>query len=681
MNPTLLSFNNGEVSPYLRHRIDLEKAASSAETCENFTATPYGAISKRPGLLHVGMSTAAPQNSHLHPFISTDGSRYLLHFTEDLLTIYRENGTVADTIAILTSTSPTASDSTTGFWSAPLRELQIEAVNDVLFITHPDTHPLRISRVSDTDWTKEFIPFTQPPVLDQNADPLLKLSVFSNPIAPAWITATSYALGYVVFEGGAEWQCTVAHTSGSASRPGIGADWKGLWRRKLYAVNDPITISPVNEFIETLVRTYQEGETCQESSHPNYLIRYCIRTHTPIGIEFYPSESKWRQIYGNNPVFPWKTVYNTSGSSIQPGEYGHRGNYIHQNISASPAANSPQTATSNATWQYIRPKTSDFTWDTDTIATVVEGKIYQVEGIAYRALADMQVDWRDGSDYNKSGTSLITGLPLVWNEGLDTDFTNTALWERVDDFFETGHGSSTDSPGSAWKLSPRRDDKDFQISHGALTGNNNTGSQPIAMQGAWNINTYGTWSGVFNVQRSDDNGLTWETIRSYEAKADRNIADSGTEDAPCLLRLFFIQDGSTAASGGQRAVLTPEKQSISGYVQADTYVNSAQLTGTALTPVMSGLTPDWSEGAFSTVRGFPSTLTLHESRLAFAGTSAKPVSLWLSQTDDLLNFEQGVEDTDSIFVTLAAPYQYPIRWIESQRRLFIGTAVALWVAG
>ena len=201
------------------------------------------------------------------------------------------------------------------------------------------------------------------------------------------------------------------------------------------------------------------------------------------------------------------------------------------------------------------------------------------------------------------------------------------------------------------------------------------------MQGAWNINTYGTWSGVFNVQRSDDNGLTWETIRSYEAKSDRNIADSGTEDAPCLLRLFFIQDGSTAASGGQRAVLTPEKQSITGYVQANTYVNGAVLTGTALTPVMSGLTPDWSEGAFSTVRGFPSTLSLHESRLCFAGTASNPVSLWLSQTDDLLNFEQGVEDTDSIFVTLAAPYQYPIRWIESQRRLFIGTAVALWVAG
>ena len=694
MNPTLLSFNNGEVSPYLRHRIDLEKAAASAETCENFTATPYGAISKRPGLLHVGMSTAAPQNSHLHPFISTDGSRYLLHFTEDLLTIYRENGTVADTIAILTSTSPTASDSTTGFWSAPLRELQIEAVNDVLFITHPDTHPLRISRVSDTNWTKEFIPFTQPPVLDQNADPLLKLSVFSNPIAPAWITATSYALGNVVYEGGAEWQCTVAHTSGSASRPGIGADWKGLWRRKLYSTGDSISLSHINDRVIPIVKTVPLHALVMERA-PGFGNFICIEAHTPDSWHERPVSTLATE-YGY--VSKWASVQGTIGYAIPSGAYGTDGTYIHRNISGSSQANSPSNTSSNSNWQYIR----SFPWDskrwddyvfnlpnhdpTNTTGTIhlaiVAGQFYSFRGTAYLAKSSFNVAWRQPSvtPYTNTGTSPTTGLPVSWNSGLDTDFTDTTKWEPVI-FFETGHGSSSDSPGSAWKLSPRRDDKDFQISHGALTGNNNTGSQPIAMQGAWNINTYGTWSGVFNVQRSDDNGLTWETIRSYEAKADRNIADSGTEDAPCLLRLFFIQDGSTAASGGQRAVLTPEKQSISGYVQADTYVNSAVLTGTALTPVMSGLTPDWSEGAFSTVRGFPSTLTLHESRLAFAGTSAKPVSLWLSQTDDLLNFEQGVEDTDSIFVTLAAPYQYPIRWIESQRRLFIGTAVALWVAG
>ena len=701
MNPTLLSFNNGEVSPYLRHRIDFEKTASSAETFENFIATPYGAASKRPGLLHIAVAAdTAGQNSHAFPFVSTSGDRYILHFAEDTLTIYREDGTVADSMAFLTATAPDATTDTTGFWSAPLREIQIEVVNDVLFITHPDTHPLRLSRVSDTNWQKEFIPFTQPPVLDQNSDPLTKLSVFSNPIADSWVTSTSYAVGDVVFQGGAEWQATLAHTSGSTTQPGIGASWKGSWRRKLYAKGDAITLSHINERVIPIVKEVPLHALVQERS-PGFGTWLCIAAHTPDSWHERPlsnlaSEygyvSKWVQVRGSTGTLQPPGTYCTNGT-ITPGT-----SHVHLNISATSQQNSPQTATSTADWQYIRSYPWDSKrWDdyvfnlpnhdptnnTGTInLAIVAGQYYSFRGIAYLAKSSFDVAWiqPDVTPYTNTGTSPTTGLPVSWNSGIDTDFTDTTKWEPIG-FFEEGHGSSIDSPGSAWKLSPRRDDKDFQISHGALQANDATGSQPIAMQGAWNVNTFGTWHGTFNVQRSADNGLTWETIRSYESNGDRNIADSGTEDVPCLLRLYFIENASTAASGDQRAVLTPETQSISGYVQADTFVNTAVLTGTALTPVMSGLTPDWSEGAFSTVRGFPRTLALHESRLCFASTTYKPVSLWLSQTDDLLNFEQGVEDTDSVFVTLAAPYQYPIRWIESQRRLFIGSAVALWVAG
>lgn len=807
MNPTLLSFNNGEVSPYLRHRIDVDKMAASAETFENFIATPYGAATKRPGLVHTAMTQEAGANSHLYPFISSDGSRYLLHFTTSLLTIYREDGTVADFMPFLTSSPPqtqgdgmlvtgtlspnasgllpflandingrpiyqtgelgvsfpvislewiittgtigywrlrymtsgfngsfwksaTAEYATqasphlapswspsgasgagatptgtpvisynpprTGFWSAPIREIQIEAVNDVLFITHPDTHPLRISRVSDTNWAKEFIPFTQPPVLDQNTDPT-KLSVLSNPQAPSWIASTPYAIGYTVFQSGAEWQCTVAHSSALTTQPGIGTNWKGAWRRKLYSINDPVTITHIDGRIIPIAKTIPLYALVLGTFGASYL---CITSHTPdswwerpgVSGSEYGYSNKWAEVVGSSFTLQPPGAYCTNGSAT-PGT-----SHVHLNISGASQMNSPQTPTSTAEWQYIR----SFPWDTkryDDYALnlpdhdpinptgsihlqIIAGNYYSFRGVAYLAKSTFTVAFiqPDVTPHTNTGTSPTTGLPVTWNSGLDTDFGNIALWEPIE-FFLPGHGASTDSPGSAWKLSPRRDDKDFQISHGALTTNNNIGSQPIAMQGAWNINTFGTWSGVFTVQRSSDNGITWETIRSYEAKADRNIADSGTEDIPCLLRLFFTQITGTAASGDQRAVLSPENQSISGYVQADTYVNPVTMTGYALTPVMSGLTPDWSEGAFSTVRGFPRTLTLHESRLCFASTSSNPVSLWLSQSDDLINFEQGVEDTHSVFVTLAAPYQYPIRWIESQRRLFIGTAVALWVAG
>lgn len=678
MKTALLSFNNGEVSPYLPHRIDFEKTASSSETFRNFIASPYGSASKRPGLLH--LSTAADtagQNSHLFPFVSSSGDRYLLHFTEDTLTIYREDGTVADSMDFLTGTAPDSPSSATGFWSAPLRLLQIAPINDVLFITHPDTYPLRLSRLADDDWILEFLPFSNPPVVDQNTDPDVSISVLSNPIANQWLTVTAYDETDVTFNDGAEWQCTYDHVSASDTQPGVGTNWKNFWRRKLYSKDDPITLSPVNANITSLIRTYLYLQTATTTGSGEIYI--CTATHTPNGWAEEPNREGSAALYGI--PHNWSPVRGSIGTPRAPGTYCHSDNgHIHLNISDSPAANSPATATSNATWEYIRPFTADFAWQTNTIRPATAGNVYSYLGIAYRALTTITPAWRSSTAEPFTNSGTIDDVFREWNTGLNTDFSDSELWEPIN-FFLPEHAASAASPGTAYKLSPRREDKDFQIALEALQSNDSSPSQPIAIQGAWNINTYGTWTGIFTVQKSTNNGLTWETIRSYEAIGDRNIADSGTELDPCLLRLFFQRLAGTATTGNQRAVLSPEKQSISGYALADTFVNTATMTGTALTPVMSGLTDDWSEGAFSRVKGFPKAISLHESRLVFSSTEANPVSLWLSQTDDLLNFDQGTEDNESIFVTLAAPFPYPIRWLASQRRLFLGTSDAVWVAG
>src|SRR5271157_5823928 len=42
---------------------------------------------------------------------------------------------------------------------------------------------------------------------------------------PAWATAVAYAVGNLVSDGGNSYMCTVAHTSASASEPGIAANW------------------------------------------------------------------------------------------------------------------------------------------------------------------------------------------------------------------------------------------------------------------------------------------------------------------------------------------------------------------------------------------------------------------------------------------------------------------------
>jgi len=250
------------------------------------------------------------------------------------------------------------------------------------------------------------------------------------------------------------------------------------------------------------------------------------------------------------------------------------------------------------------------------------------------------------------------------------------------------HAASDFSPGSHWQVSPEREKKDFQIELGATTGNDGVASQHIAVQGAWTFNTFGTWWGTYDLERSVDAGLTWEVLRSWQASGDRNVADSGIEDNPVLLRLRFTKEDGTpdetetaAETGKQRGVLAPELPFVTGMALADTYVSSNIMTGTALTSILSGRTFRWSEGAFSGYQGFPRAIALHETRLVFAGTARRAVSLWFSQTDDLLNFQVGTLATDGLYVTLAVSSASAIRWLASQRRLFIGTAWGEWVTG
>lgn len=45
----------------------------------------------------------------------------------------------------------------------------------------------------------------------------------------SWLTATSYAVADGVKNGGASYICTVAHTSGASTEPGVGASWTTVW--------------------------------------------------------------------------------------------------------------------------------------------------------------------------------------------------------------------------------------------------------------------------------------------------------------------------------------------------------------------------------------------------------------------------------------------------------------------
>jgi hypothetical protein len=86
-----------------------------------------------------------------------------------------------------------------------------------------------------------------------------------------------------------------------------------------------------------------------------------------------------------------------------------------------------------------------------------------------------------------------------------------------------------------------------------------------------------------------------------------------------------------------------------------------------------GASSDWAEGAWSTFRGFPRVITLHEDRLWFGANLTKPQTLWATKTSDWVNFTPGANAADPITATISSNKVNVIRWMQPSQVLLVGT--------
>ncbi len=665
MHQPLLSFSGGEVTPYLRHRVDFEKTASSCERMRNFLPLPYGGAVKRPGLVSLRSTGSAPSNNQrLLPFVASTGDRYLLHFSSGALRVYGPDGTLKDTVAFMAGHSWPQ-----GPWEDGIRAIHYVQINDVAFLTHPGTFPLRVSRVSDTEWRLRFIPFTRAPMLDENTNKAKTFTVASNPVAPDWASGEGYGEDDVVFTT-CEWKCTAGHTAGAGNKPGQGNDWRDYWQRMFYKEGDPVTLlADDREQVawSYLYRSYKQGQFAYAGLAEEWIDWYptfrCVQDHTETASSGLSSIENWEEVEG------WHYAYWNVGDLVFSWEEDFVYRCIQNHTSSPSGQNRPGVA---ANW-------GDF-WEIDGVFSKPVIKWYRSS--QYQAGEKVS---RRGRVYeclvtHQPAAANVPGQGAAWED----------YWVEISRMVE-GFGYGNFSPGQYFRISPERDNQDFQldIKAGKSLGTGQSAvTEHIAVQGRWNFFTYGTWWGTFRLQRSINNGKSWNTIRSWQANGDRNIADSGEEDSPVLLRLRFTkEDGGSTENGAYdansppRGVLIPASEFITGYCLMDAYVSADEMTGVAKTAMLSGNTYRWAEGAFNSRDGFPRAIALHESRLVFASTARNPVSLWFSQVEDFTNFETGTDASEGIFATLALSNASPIRWLASQRRLFIGTALGEWVCG
>lgn len=229
----------------------------------------------------------------------------------------------------------------------------------------------------------------------------------------------------------------------------------------------------------------------------------------------------------------------------------------------------------------------------------------------------------------------------------------------------------------------------FQVSHsraegftGILLTGNNTGSW-LSVIGKWDFFTFGSWGGTVHLQRTYDGGTTVEAIRVFNSNQDRNVTASGEEFKWCQLRIVetnFTGSAATTDVATPRALLEIQSTRWNGLVKI-TAVNSAT---EAVVDVIDALydvaaTALWAEGSFSTYRGFPRSIDMHEQRILYGGTAHQPNTIWGSVSADFDNFRRTTNDDGSFAYTIATDQANAIQWLASQAGLIVGTSGEEWL--
>ena len=228
--------------------------------------------------------------------------------------------------------------------------------------------------------------------------------------------------------------------------------------------------------------------------------------------------------------------------------------------------------------------------------------------------------------------------------------------------------------GSLWQISHDVTGQAISVSLASVTE-----TSSIKCKGTWSLITHSIWTGKIYLQWSDDN-TNWETIRSYSSNADQNVNDSGETEELKYIRISMY----AYTSGTCNIDLNAYSFINDGIVQITGVTNGTTAAAAVLTELaFTTATKDWAEGAWSTKNGYPACVKFYQNRLGFAGSTKDPLTLWLTQTGDYINFLTNtiVKDDDAITAPLVSQGVNSIRSMVSLGNMLAFTAGGEWKIG
>ena len=638
------SFNAGEVSPFIDARTSLEKYRSACRTLENFQILPYGGVIRRPGTEFRGTT----KNPNL-------GEVRLIGFN----------------------------------FSTTTRFIIEMGVGYMRFWSGATGAPVTVATPA------------------------------------AWATGNIYSVGNYVTSGGTTYYCVVAHTSGTFATDLTAGCWVA---QTILEVPTPYTASNLRE-----VQFAQVNDIMYfaHASYPPYkLSRFADNnwTFAPVVFDYPPLQETNAtetvvNIYPNPDIWVAGTSY-ILGDYVRPPVWTASTTYAVGDIVLSGSiAYKCITANTDATFTAAK-------WAAQNQANQ---SIYYYAMSAHRAGSNFGVDQAAGkwsqfpiplNEMGKYSVSAGSGLfpsstigsqvELKWQKPnfyaeqvITGNYVSTTLAvEGGWDFSTSGTWTATlqllrvpadvFSAGRIVATAIRNTNTVtvYHPFHGWQNGNficvgDGLAANNYATHGA--VITYidqhsysypitgNTQTGYLDIY--PENLTKMEIVKEYAVAADRNIIASGTESERCGLKIRILDWASVSGTIVQKARLETDTKVTGGIA---TIVGSGQINVDKWLgegPRNQRNTKYWAFGSFSSTRGYPRSVAMHEQRLCFGGTSSQPNTIWCSQIDNFENFKTGVTASDAVQFTLAASEGNRINWMYSQSQLLIGTSGDEWTIG
>jgi len=164
----------GELSPRMYGRVDFQNYYNGFKRLRNIYPFPHGGITARAGSRMVYEVKASSRRHRLIGFEFSNIQAYILELGHYTMRFYKDQGIIVNGASPYEIATPWDEDE---IW-----ELDFAQSADVMYFTHPDYAPRKLSRTGHTSWTLSVVDWIDGPYLDPEPD--------TNELDPSGITGS-----------------------------------------------------------------------------------------------------------------------------------------------------------------------------------------------------------------------------------------------------------------------------------------------------------------------------------------------------------------------------------------------------------------------------------------------------------------------------------------------------------